>query len=188
MAFSERTVLAGTMAVALWLGPAQLVGAQDERLPMRIVVYDKAQVPPDVLAQAKAVVSRVFGEIGVDVAWMDGAEFTREMPSDNTARSAFVHSVVQVNVIAPDSHKMLGRKNSVLGGAGTGTRRMWVAFARIQQSARLARADVSDVLGYVIAHELGHVFMPSRAHALTGLMRHGLDPSLIAHNRLSFLT
>ena len=175
MAFSERTVLAGTMAVALWLGPAQPAGAQDERLPMRIVVYDRAQVPPDVLAQAKTVVSRVFGEIGVDAAWMDVAGFTREMPSENAARQAFVHSVVQVNVISPDMHKMLGRKNSVLGGAGSGTRRIWIAFARIQQSARLAQADVSDVLGYVIAHEIGHVLMPAGQHALTGLMQHGVD-------------
>ena len=186
MAFSERTVLAGTMAVALWLA-AQPAGAQDERLPMRIVVYDHAQVPPDVLAQAKTVVSRVFGEIGVDAAWMDVAGFTREMPSENAARQAFVHSVVQVNVISPDMHKMLGRKNSVLGGAGSGTRRMWIAFARIQQSARLAQADVSDVLGYVIAHEIGHVLMPPGQHALTGLMQHGVDSNLIAHNRLSFL-
>ena len=161
MAFSERTVLAGTMAVALWLA-AQPAGAQDERLPMRIVVYDYAQVPADVLAQARTVVSRVFGEIGVDAAWMDVAGFTREMPSENAARQAFVHSVVQVNVISPDMHKMLGRKNSVLGGAGAGTSRVWIAFARIQQSARLAQADVSDVLGSVIAHEIGHVLMPPR--------------------------
>ena len=187
MAFSERTVLAGTMAVTLWLGPAQLVWAQDERLPLRIVAYDYARVPPDVLAQAKTVVSRVFREIGVDAAWMDVAGFTREMPSENAARQAFVHSVVQVNVISPDMHKMLGRKNSVLGGAGSGTRRIWIAFARIQQSARLAQADVSDVLGSVIAHEIGHVLMPPGEHALTGLMQHGVDSNLIAHNRLSFL-
>ena len=187
MAFSERTVLAGTMAVALWLAPAQPVVAQDERLPMRIVVYDHGLVPPDVLARAKTVVSRIFGEIGVDAAWMDVAGFTREMPSENAARQAFVHSVVQVNVIAPDMHAMLGRNKSVLGGAGTGTRRLWIAFARIQQSARLAQTDVSDVLGYVIAHEIGHVLLPAGHHALTGLMQHGVDSSLIAHNRLSFL-
>ncbi len=70
MAFGERTVLAGTMTVALWLA-AEPAWAQDERLLMRIVVYDRAQVPPDVLAQARTVVSRVFGEIGVD-AGMDG--------------------------------------------------------------------------------------------------------------------
>jgi hypothetical protein len=188
MAISERTVLAGTMAAALWLGPAQPAAAQDARLPMRIVVYDYAQVPSDQLAQAKTVVSKVFGEIGVDVMWLDVAAFTRDMPSENAARRAFVDSVVQVNVISPDMHKMLGRKKSVLGGAGSRTRRVWIAFSRIQRSARLAKADVSDVLGSVIAHEIGHVFMPPGAHALTGLMQHGVDPNLIAHNRLSFLS
>ncbi len=82
---------------------------------------------------------------------------------------------------------MLGRKNSVLGATGSRTRSMWVAFARIQQSASLAQADVSDVLGYVIAHEIGHVFMPLRAHALTGLMQDGVDTNLIVQKRLSFL-
>lgn len=187
MAFTERTFLAGTMAAALWTGFAQPASAQGERLAIRIVVYDYAQVPPDVLAQATSVVSRVFGEIGVDVAWMDVAEFTRQMPSENAARQAFVHSVVQVNVISPDMHRMLGGRSSVLGAAGSHTRRVWIAFARIQHLARLALNDVSDVLGSVIAHEIGHLFMPSRKHAVTGLMRHGVDPNLIAHNRLSFL-
>ena len=71
---------------------------------------------------------------------------------------------------------MLGRKNSVLGGAGSRTRRVWIAFARIQQSARLAQADVSDVLGYVIAHEIGHVLcrqasMPSPVSCSTASTR-----------------
>ena len=188
MAISERTVLAGTMAAALWLGPAQPAVAQEARLAMRIVVYDYAHVPPDLLAQAKTIASRVFAEIGVEAAWMDVAEFTREMPSESAARRVFVASVVQVNVISPDMHKMLGRKNSVLGGAGSRTRRVWIAFARIQQLARLSRADVSDVLGSVMAHEIGHVFLPPGAHALTGLMQHSVEPNLIAQNRVFFLS
>ena len=79
-------------------------------------------------------------------------------------RRAFVDSVVHLNVISPDMHKMLGRKRSVLGGAGSRTRRVWIAFARIQQTARLAQADVSDALGSVIAHDIGYVLMPLRAN------------------------
>ena len=71
---------------------------------------------------------------------------------------------------------------------GRCTRRVWIAFSRIQQSARLAKADVSDALGSVIAHEIGHVLMPRGAHALAGLMQHVVDPNLIAQNRVSFLS
>ena len=45
---------------------------------------------------------------------------------------------------------------------------------------------MSDVLGYVIAHEIAHVLMPAGSHALSGLMQRSVDPQVIAHNRLSF--
>ena len=117
----NRSGIAGTMAAALSVGPSTPAAAKGARLAMRVVVYDYAQVRPDLLAQAKMVVSSIFGAIDVDAVWMEVAEFTREMPSENAARRAFVDSVVQVNVISPDMHKMLGRKSSVLGGAGSRT-------------------------------------------------------------------
>ena len=52
----------------------------------------------------------------------------------------------------------------------------------------MAKTDVSDVLGSVIAHETGHVLMPEGSHAVSGLMQHRIDPALIAQNRLSFLS
>ena len=64
-------------------------------------------------------------------------------------------------------HKALGRKGTVVGGAGLNTRRIWISFSRVQETARRARADVSDVLGYVIAHEIAHVLMPAGSHALS---------------------
>jgi len=188
MAISERALLAGTTAAALWLGLAQPALAQAAGLPLRIVVYDYANVPPDVLARAQTVVSRTFAEIGIDAQWMDVASFTWAMPAEPAARRTFVASVVQVNVIPPAMHKVLGRKGSVLGGAGSSTRRVWIAFARIEQSAALAKADLGDVLGAVIAHETGHVLMPEGSHAVSGLMQHRIDPALIAQNRLSFLS
>ena len=83
-------------------------------------------------------------------------------------------------------HKALGRNGTVAGGAGLNTRRIWISFSRVQETARRARADVSDVLGYVIAHEIAHVLMPAGSHALSGLMQRSVDPQVIAHNRLSF--
>jgi len=188
MAISERVLLAGTTAAALWLGLPQPILAQAPRLPLRIVVYDYAKVPPDVLARAQEVVSRTFDEIGIDAEWMDVAAFTREMPGEPAARLAFVASIVQVNVIPPAMHRALGPQGSVLGGAGASTRRVWIAYARIQQAAAVAKTDVSDVLGSVIAHETGHVLMPEGSHAVSGLMQHRIDPNLIRQNRVSFLS
>ena len=58
------------MLAVVWLGLAPPADAQSARLPVRIVTYDYAGVEPAVIERARTVVSRVFGELGVDPAWM----------------------------------------------------------------------------------------------------------------------
>ena len=185
MALSERTIGVGVAMAALWLMLEKPAGAQN-RLSMRVVVYDYTGTAPDTLKQAQEVVSRIFREIDVDATWLDITEFTREMPTEPAARQAFVASVIQVNLISPAMHKALGRKPGILGGAGVNSRRIWISLFRIDQLAQRSKVALSDVLGQVFAHEIVHVLMPGDSHAVTGLMQHALDPQLIAHNRLSF--
>ena len=186
MAINRRTMAVSALIASMWGGVEQSAEAQNQRLPMRVVVYDYTNSEPAILEQAQGVVSRIFGEVDVDVTWLDVAQFTREMPPEPAERQAFVATVLQVSVIPPAMHKALGRKGTVVGGAGLNTRRIWISFSRVQETARRARADVSDVLGYVIAHEIAHVLMPAGSHALSGLMQRSVDPQVIAHNRLSF--
>ena len=42
---------------------------------MRIVVQDFAALPPPVLGEAETVVTRIYSQIGVDIAWRNIAEF-----------------------------------------------------------------------------------------------------------------
>jgi hypothetical protein len=186
MALSERTMAVSAVMAAMWLGLGQPAGAQNERLSMRVVVYDYTDADPALLQQAQRVVSWIFGEIEVDTTWLDVAQFTREMPSDPMERRAFVARVIVVSVVPPAMHKALGRKGTVAGGAGLNTRRIWISFSRIQEIAGRERAAASDVLAHVLAHEIAHVLIPGEAHAVTGLMQHNIDPRVIAHNRLSF--
>ena len=185
MAINRRTMAVSAIIASMWGGVEWPAEAQNQRLPMRVVVYDYTDAEP-VLRQAHRAVTRIFDEIDVDVTWLDVAQFTREMPPEPAERQAFVATVLQVSVIPPAMHKALGRKGTVVGGAGLNTRRIWISFSRVQETARRARADVSDVLGYVIAHEIAHVLMPAGSHALSGLMQRSVDPQVIAHNRLSF--
>ena len=186
MAINRRTMAVSALIASMWGEGEWPAEAQNQRLPMRVVVYDYTDAEPAILRQAERGLARIFGEIDVDVTWLDVAQFTREMPPDPAERLAFVATVIQVSVLPPAMHKALGRKGTVVGGAGLNTRRIWISFSRVQETARRARADVSDVLGYVIAHEIAHVLMPAGSHALSGLMQRSVDPQVIAHNRLSF--
>ena len=185
MALSERTIRVGVTMAAIWLA-VEPAGAQNRLLPMRVVVYDYTDTGPATLQQAQEVVSRIFREIDVDAIWLDKAQFAREMPAEQVGRQAFVASVIYVSLLPPAMHRALGRKSSVLGGAGVNTHRIWISWSRIQQLAQGAKVAASDVLGQVLAHEIAHVLLPADLHALTGLMQRTLDLQLIAHNRLSF--
>ena len=186
MAINRRTMAVSALIASMWGGVERSAEAQNQRLPMRVVVYDYTNSEPAILEQAQGVVSRIFGEVDVDVTWLDVAQFTREMPPEPSERQVFVATVIHVSVLPPAMHKALGRKGTIVGGAGLNTRRIWISFSRVQETARRARAGASDVLGYVIAHEIGHVLMPAGSHALSGVMQRSVDPQVIAHNRLSF--
>ena len=147
MAINRRTMAVSALIASMWGGVERSAEAQNQRLPMRVVVYDYTDSEPAILQQAQRAVTRIFGEIDVDVTWLDVAQFTREMPPEPSERQAFVATVIQVSVIPPAMHKALGRKGTVVGGAGLNTRRIWISFSRVQETARRARADAERRAG-----------------------------------------
>jgi hypothetical protein len=161
--------------------------AESERFPMRVVVYDHAGVAPEVLGRARSVVSAIFGDIGVDPIWLSVPEFARQLPDGNAARRAFMTAVIQVRIVPPAMHQALGLSNNALGAAHRAARMVWISIEKIRHWADGGRIDPGDALGYVIAHELGHVLLRVNGHSVTGLMRDMVDPDLVAHNKLSFL-
>lgn len=187
MPIGKTRWMSGTALAGIWLGLAMPAGAQPERPHINVVVYNFANVPPAVLDGAQRVVSRIFAAIDVDVAWSDVEGFGRAMPGDSAGRRAFIGSVIQVRLVSPAMHTKLRLKRTVLGAANPDARLALISPETIEHSARAEGIDVIDALGYVIAHEIGHVLLPDKPHAVTGLMRKEIDVQLVAHNRLSFL-
>ena len=54
-----------------------------------------------------------------------------------------------------------------------------VFFRQVQDFARTCHIDVSIMLAYVIAHEIGHLLLPGNAHSPTGVMQAGWDKALV---------
>jgi hypothetical protein len=159
-----------------------------QRFELRVVVYDYAGVPKEVLEQAQHNVSGLFGSMGVDAVWLNVQEFTNQIPGDPAARRAYVASVSQVKLVSPAMHRKLGLKNSDLGAANSATRSAWISVQNVRMAAKQARVNWGDALGYVIAHEIGHLLLPAGSHSGTGIMREHLEPQLVLLNRLAFLS
>ena len=49
----------------------------------------------------------------------------------------------------------------------------------MQDFARTYHVDLSTMLAYVIAHEIGHLLLPGNAHSPTGVMQAGWDKALV---------
>jgi hypothetical protein len=153
---------------------------------MPVLLHNDAGVPPDILEKARQLASSVFQDAGVQVIWIDETAFARSMPVQPEERRAFAGSIMQVRIMSRPMRKAMAVKDNALGMAIAEARFAWIAFDKLGDSAHRAHIELGDALGYVIAHEIGHLLLPVNSHSATGLMRKELDPTLIALNRVRF--
>jgi hypothetical protein len=135
-----------------------------ERFSVQVLLQDDAGVPADVLEQAKRDATRVFGRSNIDLEWIE----------ERTYQSSSLVMRITAKPIGTKS-----RSRFVVGLApGTREARGTMAFAfyeRIQAYSAELALDVSQMLGHVMAHELGHLLLPNDAHSFTGVMRGAWD-------------
>jgi hypothetical protein len=132
-------------------------------LRLNLVIYDHAHVGSETLAAAENTVSEIFEHANVQLNWRDGFAYAAERrqalnpPPEDPA--------TLVVKLQPESEAVRYGVKSVCGGIGFPSGAM--VFVRSFDPTRL---------GYVIAHELGHMMLGANAHALVGIMRATLLP------------
>jgi hypothetical protein len=154
----------------MWIGKWWMLGlavgcafAQSQNhvggdLRLTVVVYDRADVSRETLSTAESTVERVFADAGVRLVWRDGAAYTTERhsvfppPPEDPATLAVT--------LQPESEIRRYAVRSVCGG-----------FAHDSSATVFVRRHEQERLGYLIAHELGHILLGPDAHAATGIMR-----------------
>jgi hypothetical protein len=144
---------------------------------VQVFLQDDAGVPAAVLEQAKQAAVRVFALSSVDLQWIGHGPYQPcslivrilAKPIGATIRSRFVMG------IAPETREA----------------RAIIAFAfydRIQLYSAVLALDASQMLGHVIAHELGHLLLPHGAHSVAGLMRGAWDDTQANQAAMGVLT
>ncbi len=134
-------------------------------LRLTLVIYDHAHVRTETLAAAENTVSEIFGHANVQLIWRDGFAYAAERygaldPAPDDPATLVVK-------LQPESDAVRYGVRSVCGGIGFASGA--IVFVRSFD----ARSPTSEAtrLGYVIAHELGHMLLGPNAHALVGIMR-----------------
>jgi hypothetical protein len=143
------------MAGACVLAMVSVADAAESGQPRTIDVQirNDAGVADDVVERAQQEVTRIFADAGLPVQWTD------------TAPRFVVTILPQVLGYARSESPVMGVAQR--GPTGATIR---VFLKQVRDFAVMSRIDLSTMLAYVIAHELGHLFLGA-PHAPTGLMQ-----------------
>jgi len=136
---------------------------------MRVAVCNRGQVPGTVVERAKAETAYVFQAMDVEIRWMEcgaeiGAQDSRQRPDFIVRMQMGGH----ITTAGPASLDAMGR--AFMNDTGYGYM-VDTYYTAIRDLARLfPYAGDDQLLGYVMAHELGHLLI-SAGHRPNGIMR-----------------
>lgn len=163
-------------AVPFHCGPATPVTAteSDPLTPtFDVAVYDYIGVESEILF-AERITTQVFREVGIAVRWVDPCGTVPRIPT------------AYVNIVPNSMAQSTGLSQQVMGAAIPPAGRAFVFYDRVATTALARHQHPNKLLGFVIAHELGHVMLPSKVHPTGGLMAGILDLQLVRMKALTF--
>jgi hypothetical protein len=170
---------------ALFLGGTAAAPAED-RLDsgITILVYDYAGVRADTLLKSEQETSRVFRHSGIDIIWrhcrMPGASVPLDCPDPGPMTPALR--------LVPRFQLVGDRVHADAMGYSTGD----FATVSVEFAERLDESGVArlpEILGHIMAHEIGHLLLPGGRHSVSGIMKarwRSDDWRLVCQGELNF--
>ena len=145
-------------------------------VPLPVKLFNDAAVENEVLHAAKEQAVWLLKSVCVDLTWVTCPVVSRSnlTPCQAPVRAMELHilSSPATNDFREDT---LGIAMPHLGSGD----HAGVFLSRVRQTAarNAGIIGVSDLLGYVMAHEIGHVLLHSTTHSSEGLMRAEYRPA-----------
>ena len=147
--------------------PAPAVAAS---ATMTVRVFEQGGVPRHSLDSAAQEAQTIFNRVGLEVSWTlcvgakHPAACDRQIGADE-----LVVRIVAGPAPAADGSVAMGYALVAPGSRHASLATVY--FDLVQSTARSALVDPSRLLGRAIAHEIGHLLLPTRPHSRSGLMR-----------------
>jgi hypothetical protein len=163
MRFSAKNLRELCFAVVLTASLAGAACAQQ----ITVEVYNNAALSPGTLKRGEAEAGRILAIAGIQIVWLNCADSSAvgERCLSPHEPNVFVLQVVPEGRTSTDS--VFGE--AFLGEGGTG-KYCDIFFQRIRDKTRESDISVTELLGAVAAHELGHLLLGSHAHSRIGIM------------------
>src|SRR5258706_9127623 len=162
-------ILTGSAELPLAMEPG---AGRPDALRLDVRVRDLAGLTGDSLRRAELAATYVLSGVGIDAVWVlctpDHEEPRCADPGAPT------HVFVSI-VAKPTEGAFRSRPRALAIAAvaeGAQGSRVYIVYERVEALARESpEVHASVLLGYVIAHEIGHLLLGSHSHSATGIMQ-----------------
>jgi hypothetical protein len=175
--FAGGLILGLFFSASSWAGQSSEETSEHEELLITIGVYDYAGMGTASLAAAKRATSRILRNAGVSIAWMTCPD-PDTAPWDAGCANLVGPLKIALHILPESKGARLLPRREVFGLAAEGTDGqfgcdLWVFYERITDPTLQVAISLSlpQIVGAVIAHELGHLLLGSHSHSSTGIMR-----------------
>jgi hypothetical protein len=155
-------------------------------------IDNQAQVPIGLLRLAVGKVTSVFRETGIQITWEQSSFVAPEcQEGDVGTEASCLSSDKPYCIVRLVRRKPAGFPDTLgfaLPFAQTGVQ-VSIFYDRVEASSWSFSTDQSVILGYTMAHEIGHVLLRSSEHSPSGLMQSRWNQATwhkAAHGWLSF--
>lgn len=135
-----------------------------------ISVYNDAEVSADVVGRAEEQASRIFQRAGIEVTWLNCRIPAASEEASQACREAVFPEHLHLRIV----RKPLGLKGETLGisfqandGSGCYADLFYEPMEQLHENDGV---DIASLLGYVAAHEIGHLLLGRNSHSATGIM------------------
>jgi hypothetical protein len=158
----------GLLAIVLLSGNLSASRGSKEDSEITVLVNNSAGLSSNILKQAEVEASRIFRAAGLDVVWVDCSSGT--VGADSACSRAPRSNEFVLHIVSQgrtSSDLVFGLAFLAQNGDGKYSD---VFYDRVLEAHRDSGVDVSNLVGTVAAHELGHLLLGSHAHSYDGIM------------------
>jgi len=162
-----------------------VVAASEDRPTITIHVCNYAGVAPQTLTETEKVATEIYLKAGVDIRWANIPLAGENGHLNSAGRQTFTLADIQLSIFPDDMIGLSDISNNEMGlapGTGPGREMVYVFYSKVRTlywrmssvyiNAEMDRyVSMGQVLGHVIAHEVGHLLLNQQVHSPHGIMR-----------------